>query len=90
MWMLARTGFASRPERGSTIEATKRPDSGGVPEALGEHSAMSVFAVRALASPHAPSDFASAAPVHREQCLMTVMTNERPKTSSQRSIVIWS
>jgi hypothetical protein len=46
--------------------------------------------VHALASPHAPSDFVSAAPVHKKQCLMTVMKNERPKTSAQRSIVIWS
>jgi hypothetical protein len=51
---------------------------------------MFVFAVHALASPHPPSDFASAAPVHREQCLMAVMKNERPKTSSQKSTVIWS
>jgi hypothetical protein len=70
------------------IEATKRPE--GSQKLWRERSVMFVFAVCALASPQAPSDFASAAPVHREQCLMAVMKNERPKTSSQRSIVIWS
>jgi hypothetical protein len=78
--MLAKTGFASSPECWSRFEGTKRPE--GFQKLWREHSAMSVFAVHALASPHTPSDFASAAPVHMEQCLMTA-TKERPKTSSQ-------
>jgi hypothetical protein len=86
--MLAETGFASGPERWSRFEVTKRPE--GLQKLWRVHSGMSVFAVHALASPHAPSDFASAAPVHRKQGLMAVMKKERPKTTSQSSIVSWS
>jgi hypothetical protein len=46
-------------------EPTKRPKGFQV---WRKDSAVSVFVVHALAPPHAPGAFASAAPVHKEWC----------------------
>jgi hypothetical protein len=49
------------------FETTKRPKGFQI---WRKDSAVSVFVVHALAPPHAPGAFASAPPVHKEQCRM--------------------
>jgi hypothetical protein len=81
-----RTGFASCSERGLMIETTKRPEA--LEKVWRKHGAVSDLAVHALASPHEPSDLASAAPFHRAQCWTAVMKNERPENASPRSTMV--